>query len=97
MPKPFPYEDDHCVPWNYDISMISTRTWRIGKEEVCSNISSGLVGLTRSGWCYTFEELEKRRKELGKGTTELIRNKVTTEEAEEFLRTIQKADYSVIQ
>ena len=93
MPKPFPYKDDHYVPWNYDISMISTHT---GKEEVGSNISSGLVGLTRSGQCYTFEELEKIRKKLGKGTIEPVRNRVTTEEAEEFLRTIRKVDYSVI-
>ena len=87
MPKPFPYKDDHYVPWNYDISMISTHT---GKEEVGSNISSGLVGLTRSGRCY------KIRKKLGKGTIEPVRNRVTTEEAEEFLRTIRKVDYSVI-
>ena len=60
-PKPFPYEDSHCVPWKYDVSLISTRT---GKEEVCSNISSSLSGLTRNGHCYTFEELEKRRKRL---------------------------------
>ena len=67
------------------------------KEEVCSNLSSGLSGFTRSGKCYTLVELEKRRKEIGKGKTELVRNKVTTEEAEEFLKTIRKANYSVIQ
>ena len=59
MPKPFPYEDSHRVPWKYDVSLISTS---IGKEEVCSSISLGLFGLTRSGRCYTPEELEKRRK-----------------------------------
>jgi len=56
MLKSFPYEDSHCVPWKYDVSLISTRT---EKEEVCSNISSGLSGLTRSGYCYTPKELEK--------------------------------------
>jgi len=45
--------------------MISTHT---GKEEVCSNVSLGLVGLTWSGHCYTPEELEKGTKEIGKGT-----------------------------
>ena len=65
MPKPFPYKDSHRVPWKYDVTLISTRA---GKEEVCSNISSGLSGLTRSGRCYTSEELEERRKEIGKGT-----------------------------
>lgn len=81
-------------PWNYDVSMISTRT---RKKEVCSNISLGLARLIRSGRCYTYKELEKRRKELGKGTTKLVRNKVTTKEAEEFLKTIRKANYNVIQ
>ena len=93
MLKSFPYEDSHCVPWKYDVSLISTQT---GKEEVCSNISSSLSGLTRSGRCYTLDELEKRRKEIGKGTTEPIRNKVITEEAEEFLKIIKNSEYSVI-
>ena len=77
-PKPFPYKDSHHVLWNYDMALIFTR---IGKEKVCSNISSGLVELTRSNRCYTFEELEKRRKEISKGTLEPVRNRVTTEEA----------------
>ena len=74
--------------------MISTR---IGKEEVCSNISSGLSGLIRNGHCYTFEDLEKRRKEIGKGIVEPVRNRVTTKEAEEFLKVIRNSEYSVIQ
>ncbi|XP_030923138.1 uncharacterized protein LOC115950024 [Quercus lobata] len=94
MPKPFPYEDSHHVPWKYDVSLISTRT---RKEEVCSNISSGLSGLIRSGHCYTSEELEKRRKEIGKGIAEPVRNRVTTEEAKEFLKVIRNSKYNVIQ
>ncbi|KAK9997865.1 hypothetical protein SO802_017468 [Lithocarpus litseifolius] len=62
MPKSFPYEDNYCVPWKYDVSLISTQT---RKEEVYSNISSSLSRLTRSGRYYTPEELEKRRKEIG--------------------------------
>ena len=94
MPKPFPYKDSHHVPWKYDVILISTRT---GMEEVCFNISSGLAGLTKSGRCYTPEELEKIREEIGKSTVKPIRSRVTTKEAEEFLKTIQKADSSVIQ
>ena len=86
MLKSFPYEDSHHVPWKYDVSLISTR---IEKEEVYSNISSGLFGLTRSGRCYTLEELEKRRKEIGKGIAEPVRNRVITKEAEEFLEIIK--------
>jgi len=94
MLKPFPYKDSHRAPWKYDLTLISTQ---IGKEEVCSNISSGLPGLTKSGRCYTFEELEKKRNEIGKSAIEPVKNRVTTKEVKEFLKTIWKADYSVIQ
>ena len=94
MPKPFPYQDSHRVPWKYNVTLISTRT---RKEDVCCNIFLGLAGLTRSGRCYTLKELEKRRKEIGKSTVKHVRNRVTTKEVEEFLKTIQKADYSMIQ
>ena len=76
------------------MSLISTRT---EKEEVCSNNSSGLSGLTKSHCCYTPEELEKRRKEIGKGIAEPVRSRVTTKEAEEFLKVIKNSVYNVIQ
>ena len=85
MPKPFPYQDSHHGPWKYNVILIFTR---IGKEEVYSNISSGLARPTKNGRCYTPDELEKRRKNIGKSTTEPVRNRFTTEEAEEFLKTI---------
>ena len=75
------------------MSLISTQ---IEKEEVCSNIFLGLSGLTRSGHCYIPEELEKRRKEIGKGTVEPFKDRVTTEEVEEFLKVIENSKYSVI-
>ena len=76
------------------MTSISTQT---GKEEVCSNIFSSLERLTRNGRCYTLEELQKRRKDIGKSIAKPVRNRITTKEAEEFLKTIQKSDYSVIQ
>ena len=94
MPKSFPYEDSHRVPWKYDVSLISTWT---RKEKVCSNISLGISGITRSGCCYTPDELEKRRKEIGKGIVELVRNRIITEEDEEFLKIIRNSEYCVIQ
>ena len=94
MPKPFPYQDSHRVPWKYNVTLISTWT---RKEDVCYNISLGLARLTRSGWCYTLKELEKRRKEIGKSTIKQVKNRVTTKEVEEFLKTIRKVDYSMIQ
>ena len=92
--KPLPFQDSHHVQWKYDVTLISTQT---RKEETCSNISLGLARLTRSGRCYTLEELEKRRKEIDKSTTEPVKNTVTTKEVEEFLKTIWKADYSMVQ
>ena len=41
--------------------------------------------------------MEKRRKEIGKGIVEPVRNRVTTKEAEEFLKVIRNSEYSVIQ
>ena len=38
----------------------------------------------------------KRRKEIGKGIAKPVRNRVTTEEAEEFLKVIKNLEYSVI-
>ena len=93
MLKPFPYQDSHRVPWKYNVTLISTRT---GKEEICFNISSGLTGLIRSGRCYTPKELEKRRKKIDKSIVDPIKNRVTIEEAGEFLKTIWKADYNMI-
>ena len=87
MPKPFPYKDSHRVLWKYDAALISNWT---SKEEVCSNVSLSLSKLTRNGRCYTPEKLKKWRKEIGKGIAEPVRNSVTTEEAEEFLKTIRR-------
>ena len=94
MPKLFPYKDNHRVPWKYNVSLISIRT---GNDEVYSNISLSLSGLTRIGRRYTPEELEKRRKETCNGTSELVKDRVAIEEAEEFLKIIRNLEYSVIQ
>ena len=59
--------------------------------------SLSLSGLTRSGRYYTPEELEKRKKEIGKGTVKPVKDKVTIEEAKEFLKVIRNLEYSVIQ
>uniref|UniRef100_A0A2N9G4K0 G-patch domain-containing protein n=1 Tax=Fagus sylvatica TaxID=28930 RepID=A0A2N9G4K0_FAGSY len=45
------------------------------KEEVVGNLTSGLGGITRSGRCYTPEELEKRRKEAGKAVEDPTKTK----------------------
>jgi hypothetical protein len=97
VPQPFPYHDNKRVPWNYGMKVIST--WE-GKpkmeEEVVGNLTSGLGGITRSGRCYTPEELEKRRKEIGKTIEDPAKTKVAEDEAADFLRIIKSSEYSVV-
>ena len=44
--KPFPYKDSHRVPWKYNVTFI---TIKARKKEVCTNVSSSLSRLTKSG------------------------------------------------
>uniref|UniRef100_A0A2N9HYR8 G-patch domain-containing protein n=1 Tax=Fagus sylvatica TaxID=28930 RepID=A0A2N9HYR8_FAGSY len=76
VPQPFPYQDSKRIPWNYGMKVISTRESKPKtKEEVVGNLTSGLGGITRSGRCYTPEELEKRRKEAGKAVEDPVKTK----------------------
>uniref|UniRef100_A0A2N9GLN7 G-patch domain-containing protein n=1 Tax=Fagus sylvatica TaxID=28930 RepID=A0A2N9GLN7_FAGSY len=76
VPQPFPYQDSKKIPWNYGMKVISTRESQPKtKEEVVGNLTSGLGGITRSGRCYTPEELEKRRKEAGKAVEDPTKTK----------------------
>ena len=80
LPQPFPYHDNKRVPWNYGMQVISTRESKPKtEEEVVGNLTSGLGGITKSGKCYTLEELEKRRKEIGKAMEDPTKTKATEE------------------
>uniref|UniRef100_A0A2N9IPC1 Uncharacterized protein n=1 Tax=Fagus sylvatica TaxID=28930 RepID=A0A2N9IPC1_FAGSY len=97
VPQPFPYHDNKRVPWNYGMKVISTREGKPKmEEEVVGNLTSGLGGITRSGRCYTPEELEKRRKEIGKSAEDPVKTKVAEDEAADFLRIIKSSEYSVV-
>uniref|UniRef100_A0A2N9HQK8 Integrase catalytic domain-containing protein n=1 Tax=Fagus sylvatica TaxID=28930 RepID=A0A2N9HQK8_FAGSY len=97
VPQPFPYQDSKKIPWNYGMKVISTRESQPKtKEEVVGNLTSGLGGITRSGRCYTPEELEKRRKEAGKAVEDPTKTKATEEEAADFLRIIKSSEYSIV-
>uniref|UniRef100_A0A2N9HG71 RNA-directed DNA polymerase n=1 Tax=Fagus sylvatica TaxID=28930 RepID=A0A2N9HG71_FAGSY len=97
VPQPFPYQDSKRIPWNYGMKVISTRESKPKtKEEVVGNLTSGLGGITRSGRCYTPEELEKRRKEAGKAVEDPTKTKATEEEAADFLRIIKSSEYSIV-
>jgi hypothetical protein len=97
VPQPFPYHGNKRVPWNYGMRVISTREGKPKmEEEVVGNLTSGLGGITRSGRCYTPEELEKRRKEIGKAAEDPVKTKVAEDEAADFLRIIKSSEYSVV-
>uniref|UniRef100_A0A2N9HG88 G-patch domain-containing protein n=1 Tax=Fagus sylvatica TaxID=28930 RepID=A0A2N9HG88_FAGSY len=97
VPRPFPYQDSKKIPWNYGMKVISTRESQPKtKEEVVGNLTSGLGGITRSGRCYTPEELEKRRKEAGKAVEDPVKTKAAEEEAADFLRIIKSSEYSIV-
>uniref|UniRef100_A0A2N9F9X9 G-patch domain-containing protein n=1 Tax=Fagus sylvatica TaxID=28930 RepID=A0A2N9F9X9_FAGSY len=97
VPQPFPYQDSKRIPWNYGMKVISTRESKPKtEEEVVGNLTSGLGGITRSGRCYTPEELEKRRKEAGKAVEDPTKTKATEEEAADFLRIIKSSEYSIV-
>jgi hypothetical protein len=97
VPQPFPYQDSKKIPWNYGMKVISTRESQPKtKEEVVGNLTSGLGGITRSGRCYTPEELEKRRKEAGKTVEDPVKTKAAEEEAADFLRIIKSSEYSIV-
>uniref|UniRef100_A0A2N9IHC6 G-patch domain-containing protein n=1 Tax=Fagus sylvatica TaxID=28930 RepID=A0A2N9IHC6_FAGSY len=97
VPQPFPYQDSKRIPWNYGMKVISTRESKPKtEEEVVGNLTSGLGGITRSGRCYTPEELEKRRKETGKAVEDPTKTKAAEEEATDFLRIIKSSEYSIV-
>ena len=97
VPQPFPYHDNKRVPWNYGMKVISTREGKPKmEEEVVGNLTSGLGGIIRSGRCYTPEELEKRRKEIGKAVEDPVKTKVAEDEAADFLRIIKSSEYSMV-
>ncbi|XP_015161970.1 uncharacterized protein [Solanum tuberosum] len=84
-----PVIDSKAVPWNYSKITVVYR----GKEIVEEVDEAG--GLTRSGRCYSPEELRK-----GKMTQNIqvpLKKAVTEEEAEEFLKKIKVPDYSVVE
>ena len=97
VPQPFPYQYNKRVPWNYGMKVISTRKGKPKtEEEVVGNLTSGLGGITRSGRCYTREELERRRKEMGKTVEDPTKTKATDDEAADFLRIIKSSEYSIV-
>ncbi|XP_027767963.1 uncharacterized protein LOC114074305 [Solanum pennellii] len=84
-----PVIDSKAVPWNYNKTAVVYQ----GKEIVEEVDEVG--GLTRSGRCYSPEELRK-----GKMTENIqvpLKKAVTEEENAEFLKKLKVPDYSVVE
>ncbi|XP_070020002.1 uncharacterized protein [Nicotiana sylvestris] len=76
------------VPWNYNKTVMTYK----GKEIIEEVGETG--GLTRSGRCYSPEELMKAKQIRGGQLP--IKKPVTEAEAEEFLKKMKAQDYSII-
>jgi hypothetical protein len=82
----------NALPHDYGCSFKSTQHLPVFQVEI--------RGLTRSGRCFTPEELEKQRKAKGKegvDVTEEINKPVTEEETNEFLKLMKHSEYSVVE
>ncbi|XP_070019824.1 uncharacterized protein [Nicotiana sylvestris] len=73
-----PIVNYRAIPWNYERVTVTYKGKEI-KEEICET-----QGLTRSGRCFSLEELRKAK--ISKDNLVLVKKAVTKEEVEEFLR-----------
>ena len=93
-PSSFPYESDKAVPWNYEAKVMNP-----AKTEPVANIA-GVGGMTRSGRCYTPEELERRRGTLvGEDIVEGTHRKepVTDAEVAEFKKVVKRSEFNIVE
>lgn len=81
-----PIINSKAILWNYEWVTVMYKGKEV-KEEICE-----VQGLTRSGRCFTPEELRR-----AKNNPALIKKVVTEEEAEEFLRKMKLQDYSIVE
>ncbi|XP_070026183.1 uncharacterized protein [Nicotiana sylvestris] len=84
-----PVVDAKAVPWNYKQVIVTYKGKEI-EEEV-----NETGGLTRSGRCFTPEELRKSKP--FKDSPMPVKESVTDEEAEEFLKKMKVQDYSIVE
>ncbi|XP_019226297.1 PREDICTED: uncharacterized protein LOC109207766 [Nicotiana attenuata] len=83
-----PVTNTKSTPWNYNKTVMTYK----GKEIIEEVGETG--GLTRSGRCYSPEELRKAKQIRGGQLP--IKKPVTEAEAEEFLKKMKVQDYSII-
>ncbi|XP_070014732.1 uncharacterized protein [Nicotiana sylvestris] len=83
-----PVTNTKTIPWNYNKTVMTYKS-----KEIIEEVGE-TEGLTRSGRCYSLEELRKV-KQIKEGQLP-IKKSVTEEETEEFLKKMKVHDYSII-
>jgi hypothetical protein len=81
----------NALPYNYGYSFCNPSLTPVFNAEV--------GGLTRSGRCFTPEELKNHKKDKGKNVveTEEVNKPVSDEEANEFLKLMRHSEYSMVE
>jgi hypothetical protein len=81
----------NALPYNYGYSFCNPSLTPVFNAEV--------GGLTRSGRCFTPEELENHKKDKGKNVveTEEVNKPISDEEANEFLKLMRHSEYSMVE
>ena len=79
------------LPYNYGYSFCGPSPTPVFNAEV--------RGLTRSGRCFTPEELENHKKDKGKNVVEMeeVNKLVSDEEANEFLKLMRHSEYNMVE
>ncbi|XP_070035908.1 uncharacterized protein [Nicotiana tomentosiformis] len=77
-----------AIPWNYNKTVMTYKGKKIVKE------IGKMWGLTRSGRCYSPEELRKAKQ--ARESHLPVKEPVAEKEAEEFLKKMKMQDYSII-
>ena len=88
-PRVTPKEDYNAIPYNYGNSSRGVKQPFV--------ISSEIGGLTRSGRCFTPEELRKIKGKEVIDVSEETNQPVTEEETNEFLKLMKHSEYDIVE
>ena len=100
VPTPFPYHDNHAVPWNYGLKIeCATNQQMLEKGESSGKDQLEVVGgITRSGRVYSEGKEKEVRANIGEGDLHLLRSgREKDVEGEEFLKIMKQSEYDVVE
>ncbi|XP_073225755.1 uncharacterized protein [Cicer arietinum] len=109
IPSPFSYKDNKAVPWNYNVEVHlakqKDKDVSSSKTTAVTNVS-GIGGMTRNDRIYSpgksqsemrvvFEKAYTDKEEK-KVENEKVKNEVSNEEAQAFLKIIKHSEYKIV-